>query len=194
MPGFIIKNETQWPLTISLDQVGPLYYGLTKPGEEFVRSTGAVWFTISARVSLDEKCSIGPWDVAIPIVATTGGILLAAVTGGASAFLSVTSSIGASALVSGGLISMSSIVVQGAVVEAAGATPAAAAAILGKVFQKKMLQQRKGGVTLVSGGKDAIKLLAVQRPPMLMENSIWMDKGWILSRANNTSRKSCLYF
>jgi hypothetical protein len=159
MPGFIIKNETQWPLTISLDQVGPLYYGLTKPGEEFVRSTGAVWFTISARVSLDEKCSIGPWDVAIPIVATTGGILLAAVTGGASAFLSVTSSIGASALVSGGLISMSSIVVQGAVVGAAGATPAAAAAILGKVFSEENATAKKRGCYAGWRGKRRYKVV-----------------------------------
>jgi hypothetical protein len=35
-PGFEIKNCTQWPLTISLDQVGPLYYDLVQPGEIFV--------------------------------------------------------------------------------------------------------------------------------------------------------------
>ncbi len=39
-PGFRIKNCTQWPLTVSLDQVGPLYYGLVQPGEIFQRDTG----------------------------------------------------------------------------------------------------------------------------------------------------------
>ncbi len=77
-PGFEIKNETIWPLQISLDQVGPLYYDVVQPGETFVRNTGAVWFTIRATIFLDEKNRITTWDVVWPIGAMTVGVLAAA--------------------------------------------------------------------------------------------------------------------
>ncbi|MGB3312463.1 MAG: hypothetical protein WBG32_03150 [Nodosilinea sp.] len=78
-PGFEIKNETIWPLQISLDQVGPLYFDLVQPGETFVRNTGAVWFTIRAAICLDEKDKITTWDAVWPIGAMTVGVLAAAV-------------------------------------------------------------------------------------------------------------------
>ena len=131
-PGFRIKNCTQWPLTVSLDQVGPLYYGLVQPGEIFQRDTGAVWFTIKASISADNQCHITDWDCVMPIASIVGSVLFGAITGGTSAFLSVGTSIGASALVAGGAVSLSSIVVPSAV--AGGLTVGTAASALGKIF------------------------------------------------------------
>ncbi len=55
MAGFDIRNDTIWPLEISLGMLSPLYWGLTEPTQTFSRSTGAVWFTIQATVALDDK-------------------------------------------------------------------------------------------------------------------------------------------
>ena len=55
MAGFDIRNDTIWPLEISLGMLSPLYWGLTEPAQTFSRSTGAVWFTIQATVALDHK-------------------------------------------------------------------------------------------------------------------------------------------
>ena len=77
-PGFEIKNETIWPLQISLDQVGPLYFDLIQPGQTFSRTTGAVWFTIRGAICLDPKDQITTWDAVWPIGAMTVGVLAAA--------------------------------------------------------------------------------------------------------------------
>lgn len=78
-PGFEIKNDTRWPLQISLDQVGPLYFDLVQPGKTFVRDTGAVWFTIRAAICLDPKDQITTWDAVWPIGAMTVGVLASAI-------------------------------------------------------------------------------------------------------------------
>lgn len=78
-PGFEIKNETQMRLQMSLDQVGPLYFGLVDPGKTFVRDTGAVWFTIKAAVNIDPKDQITAWDAVWPVGVFTVGVLAAAV-------------------------------------------------------------------------------------------------------------------
>ena len=133
-PGFQIYNATEWPLTVSIDQVGPLYYGLLNPGEVFDRTTGAVWFTLKAQPSPDGVCHITDWDVAMPIVEITGSIMLAAVTGGASAFATAGGmAAGAAAMKVGAAMAIESAlraaVVQGIKVgidqvgEAAGADP-----------------------------------------------------------------------
>lgn len=132
-PGFQIKNETQWPLTTSLNQVGPLYYGLCQSGETFTRKTGAVWFTIKACISADNKCHINDWDCVWPIASIVGSVLLGAITGGYGAFAGVAASIGASALVSGGLVSLTGIVIEGAVLSAV--TPGVAASLIAKIFE-----------------------------------------------------------
>ena len=84
-PGFRIRNDTQWPLQISLAQAAPLYFGVVKPGEIFRRDTGSVWFTIRAAVFLDEKDRITNWDAVAPVAIIVGSVLAAAVTGGLSA-------------------------------------------------------------------------------------------------------------
>jgi hypothetical protein len=85
-PGFVIKNDTIWPLQISLNQVGPLYFDVIPPGGTFERETGAVWFTIKASVFLDEKDRITNWDVVIPIASIVGTVIFTAVTAGAAAY------------------------------------------------------------------------------------------------------------
>lgn len=65
-PGFQIQNKTDYPVLISLEQVGCLYYGIVPPGQVFVRNTGAVWFTIKASMAPDlkeptaESCLVKP--------------------------------------------------------------------------------------------------------------------------------------
>ncbi len=54
-PGFQIQNKTDYPVLVTLEQIGCLYYGIVKPGEVFQRNTGAVWFTIKASMAPDLK-------------------------------------------------------------------------------------------------------------------------------------------
>ena len=160
-PGFIIKNETIWPLQISLNQVGPLYFGVIQPGEYFVRDTGAVWFTIKAAVFLDEKNRITDWDDVMPVALIVGSVILAAVTAGAAAYaggpalaaagaagvsgVSGLSSAGAlatataaSTLVGAGFSAGAALVVGGAVVGATGtALSATATAALKDIFKNE---------------------------------------------------------
>jgi hypothetical protein len=74
-PGFQIQNKTDYPVLVTLEQVGCLYYGIVKPGEVFQRDTGAVWFTIKASMAPDlkeptvESCIRKPAIYAATIVA-----------------------------------------------------------------------------------------------------------------------------
>ena len=160
-PGFIIKNDTIWPLQISLNQVGPLYYDVIQPGQSFVRTTGAVWFTIKASVFLDEKDRITVWDCVWPIATITGTVLLAAATAGATAYaagpalaaagaagwsgvtgLSSASALAtataASTLVGAGFSASASLVIGGAVIGGAGsAATTTITAALKDIFSEK---------------------------------------------------------
>jgi hypothetical protein len=84
-PGFMIRNDTQWRLQISLAQAAPLYFGVIRPGEVFRRDTGSVWFTIRAAVFLDENDRITNWSAIVPVTVIVGTVLAAAVTGGMAA-------------------------------------------------------------------------------------------------------------
>lgn len=85
-PGFIIKNETIWPIQISLNQVSPLYFEVINPGETFVRNTGSVWFSIRASVFLDERTRITTANAILPVALIVGSVIISAVTAGAAAF------------------------------------------------------------------------------------------------------------
>ncbi|HEX4961665.1 MAG TPA: hypothetical protein VF173_12550 [Thermoanaerobaculia bacterium] len=135
-PGFIIKNDTIWPLQISLNQVGPLYYGIIEPGEYFIRDTGAVWFTIKAAIFLDEKDKITPLTAVLPVVSIVGSVILGAVTAGASAFA------GGPALAAAGAAGVSGV--TGLSSAAALATATAASTLVGAGFS--------AGAALVIGG------------------------------------------
>lgn len=87
-PGFLIRNNTQFPLQITLEQVGPLYAGVVQPGEWFYRRTGAVWFTVKAGIFLDNTHKINKWDIGLPIAAFSTvaiGMSVAALVAGAGA-------------------------------------------------------------------------------------------------------------
>ncbi|MCF2948530.1 hypothetical protein L0668_10465 [Paraglaciecola aquimarina] len=88
-PGFRIINYTSWPVSVSLDQVGCLYYGIVpaqfndKPGE-FRRSTGAVWFTLRAHIQPDGINPQTDFDCIKPVAELVGDIGLSVLTGGAA--------------------------------------------------------------------------------------------------------------
>lgn len=86
-PGFLIRNETDFELDVSLEQIGPLYYGIVKPGDYFFRKTGAVWFTIAASTNIDGKEKYDTWDCVWPAFEFTTDVLLAAFSLGSSAGL-----------------------------------------------------------------------------------------------------------
>ncbi|OUS17220.1 hypothetical protein A9Q88_05175 [Gammaproteobacteria bacterium 50_400_T64] len=88
-PGFRFINKTAWPVAVSFDQVGCLYYGIVpaqfngKPGE-FRRDTGAVWFTIQAHIQPDGINPQTDWDCIKPVAELVGEVALAGMTGGSS--------------------------------------------------------------------------------------------------------------
>ncbi|KAG2497048.1 hypothetical protein HYH03_005047 [Edaphochlamys debaryana] len=83
----MIRNDTKWPLQLSLEQVGPLYYDVVKPGATFYRDTGAVWFTVKAKILLDPSKEIKLKDAVLPIAETVVAVLVAAGTAGFGAWL-----------------------------------------------------------------------------------------------------------
>lgn len=170
-PGFRIRNDTQWPLQISLAQAAPLYFGVVKPGEIFRRDTGSVWFTIRAAVFLDEKDRITNWDAVAPVAIIVGSVLAAAVTGGLSALakggaLAAAGAAGvagvtgpaaagalatatvASQLVGFGLTASTSLLIGGAVVGGGVGTAltASAQAAFQEVFKRDNLAVTRAGV------------------------------------------------
>ena len=107
MGGVQIKNCTAVPLKIQLCQVGVLYHELVKPGECFVRNTGAVHFTIVATVS--DKDDTGFKDTVLPVVGVIGATLAAMVATAAS--LGLFPGVGAAA----GVIGLGALVPEGRV-------------------------------------------------------------------------------
>ncbi len=85
-PGFLIKNKTDWPLAISLNQVGCLYHDVVGKGDVFKRDTGAVWFTIGVNIQPDGQTK-SDWDCVKPVAEIVGTVLFAAATGGYGAFV-----------------------------------------------------------------------------------------------------------
>lgn len=83
-PGFVIRNETDYPIDFSLEQVGPLYYGIIMPGKTITRHTGAVWFTQKAAVNITGQTQTDDWDCVKPVVQFTGSVILGALTAGTS--------------------------------------------------------------------------------------------------------------
>jgi hypothetical protein len=155
-PGFVIHNDTIWPVEVSLAQVGPLYWEVVPPGKTFTRSTGAVWFTINGQVALDGKEHISTWDAVWPVASIIGTIALGAVTGGVGAFASagtfaatagVISSTAASALVAGGAVATDAIVITGALGGALSALikGGLAEAALAAIFNKQNATVSKYG-------------------------------------------------
>ena len=87
-PGFSIKNETIWPLQISLSQVGPLYFDVIQPhsGEgpiedsrppRFANQVGVAFLGAASLAHLAGLAAIG-WGLGLIVAALA---LLAATTG-----------------------------------------------------------------------------------------------------------------
>lgn len=121
-PGFEIYNDTIWPMQVSLNQAGPLYYGLVPPKGYFRRRTGSVWFTINNSISLDNQLHINDWKCVWPVAAVIGGIAFTAVTGGNTSFaIAAMSALSAgninarvaSLLTGGGLAAKKALVING---------------------------------------------------------------------------------
>jgi putative hemolysin len=76
-PGFYIRNQTDWPLAIGLNQAGCLYQGVVDKGGVFVRDTGSVWFTIGVHIQPDGRVP-SDWDCVGTAATVVGGALFAA--------------------------------------------------------------------------------------------------------------------
>jgi len=87
-PGFLIRNTTDWPVLVSIDQVGCLYHQIIQPRKSWEISTGSVWFTVKASISptlvepTDWDCAKAP---VIMAAAVTAAAVITGVTAGAGA-------------------------------------------------------------------------------------------------------------
>lgn len=91
-PGFAITNNTLWPVAVSLNQVGCLYHDVLKPGQSMNRTTGAVWFTISAHIQPDSTDPNTDLSCAIPIVQVVAAVLESALMAGPPGWLALAGS------------------------------------------------------------------------------------------------------
>ncbi len=156
--GFKIVNKTDFPIQVSLNQVGPLYWGIVEPGKTWHRPTGAVWFTIKAETFIEgESKKIKNKDAIIPVaklVAATlytaftagTGAIAAAAAGGAGALSTSVAGV-SGALIASGLPATSALAIGGALV--GGGTGSAAYKVaeeaLKKVFSEENVTARKVG-------------------------------------------------
>lgn len=69
---YSVANATEIPLNISLNQVGPLYYGVTKPGETFERRVPGLFFRVEVRPFVRESDAYDGWSVTWPILVLAG--------------------------------------------------------------------------------------------------------------------------
>ena len=89
-PGFKFINRTQWPVAVSLEQVGCLHHGVVpamfmgRPGV-LHRDTGAVWFTLRAHIQPDGVDPRNAGSCMAPVAELIGDVAMAALTGGGSA-------------------------------------------------------------------------------------------------------------
>lgn len=139
-----IKNETDHDLTISLNQVGPLYYeNIVKPGETFYRETGAVHFTVKAWIH-DPENELNDWSVAKPIVFATIGSIVGAAAAIPTAGASLAIAEGVATVFTAGALTMAGAAVSEGLVTAivcttmgvgylSGATIIGGGALLGSV-------------------------------------------------------------
>ena len=82
-PGFVIRNETGYTYSVSLEQVGPVYSQEIGPGKIFSRDTFWGPFTIAANLNLTGEQKYSDWDVIVPIAQFTAETLFTLYTGGA---------------------------------------------------------------------------------------------------------------
>jgi len=162
--GIDIINKTKFPLQVSLNQIGPLYWDIIQPGGTFSKDTGSVWFTIQASTYIEGSSNkITTSDSVLPVVAVTASILAAAFTGGTSVLaaagaggagaLSTATAGLSSALVGAGLPAGSALLVGGALVgggKAAIGSSGVTAAAVELIFSEENTSVSKGGAYATS--------------------------------------------
>ncbi|GAA5952976.1 hypothetical protein JCM8115_002399 [Rhodotorula mucilaginosa] len=67
-----VTNETQVPLNISLNQVGPLYFQVVAPGDTFERRIPNVWHLLEVRPYTSPSTAYNAWSTTWPILCVTG--------------------------------------------------------------------------------------------------------------------------
>eukprot|EP00984_Skeletonema_dohrnii_P011678 scaffold4688_cov77-Skeletonema_dohrnii-CCMP3373.AAC.4 len=158
--GFKIVNKTAYPIQVSLNQVGPLYWEIVKPGKTWHRPTGAVWFTIKAETFIEGTSKkIKTADAVVPIATIVASTLAAAFTAGLSTVASAAAGgVGAlsssvagtsAALVAAGLPANAALAVGGAMVGGTGAAVTATGLtktnLIKKVFTRSNVMVSKRG-------------------------------------------------
>jgi len=83
-PGFQIRNRTDWPVLISIDQVGCLYHQVIQPGKTWEISTGSVWFTVKASIS-PVLAEPDDWDCLTTPLVMVGTVAAASIITGLTA-------------------------------------------------------------------------------------------------------------
>ncbi|GAA5900444.1 hypothetical protein JCM6882_001248 [Rhodosporidiobolus microsporus] len=148
---WVVRNETQVPINVSLNQVGPLYYEVLKPEETFERRVPKLPFSLELRPYTSPSTAYTPWSTTWPILAVTGpavaltsllAIPLVAVAAGGTALASLSafgSSVAAGAAAAG---------------DAAIGTAAAATAFVAKANSLPGARQVKG--KLADAAKKAV--------------------------------------
>ena len=75
---YSIANASEIPLSISLNQVGPLYYEVVKPGDTFERRVPGLYYMVEVRPYCQESDAYTTWSVTWPILALAGPVSAAA--------------------------------------------------------------------------------------------------------------------
>ncbi|MEJ1224122.1 RICIN domain-containing protein [Sediminicola sp. 1XM1-17] len=87
-PGYIIRNETNYPVFVTLSQpvLGPIYYEMVQPGKIFFRRIGElpVTFNIDAYLSLNGEEEFDDVDVLKGILGTVAETSFSLASGGAT--------------------------------------------------------------------------------------------------------------
>ncbi|GAA5867782.1 hypothetical protein JCM1840_006691 [Sporobolomyces johnsonii] len=111
-----VRNETQVPVNVSLNQVGPLYYQVLLPNDTFERRTPNLWYSLEVRPYTSPSTAYTQWSAAWPILCVAGpsvalasllAIPFVAVAAGGTALASLTafgSSVAAGASAAGSAV------------------------------------------------------------------------------------------
>jgi hypothetical protein len=151
-PGFRVVNNTNYPVEVSLGQVSCLYYGVVAPGQAFDRTTGAVWFTLSAQQQMDmvERTTLS--KCVLPVAAIVGSILIGALTAGVGAYIGLGAAaaapaVGSAAAALAPIVTSTAVTVSGAAIGgalAAGGTGTLVSTALGNALKANGQGELKG--------------------------------------------------
>ena len=146
-PGFAIINNTNYPVEVSLDQVACLYYGVVAPGKTFDRTTGAVWFTVSAQQQMDMVERKTLKTCVLPVAAIVGSVVFAALTAGVGAAVAAPAALTGAAAALTPVVTSTAVIVTGASIGgglAAGGTMTLVTTAIGQALKANGQGEIKG--------------------------------------------------